>query len=34
VKFPVKFPDNREFAVETGSHQTAHTNKLFKTLAI
>jgi hypothetical protein len=25
AKFPVKFPDNREFAMETGSHMTAHT---------
>jgi hypothetical protein len=25
ASFPVFFPVNREFAVETGSHQTAHT---------
>jgi hypothetical protein len=24
-KFPVKFPDNREIPVETGSQMTAHT---------
>jgi hypothetical protein len=24
-KFPMKFPNNREFVVETGSHMTAHT---------
>jgi hypothetical protein len=33
-KIPVKFPDNREIPVETGSHMTAHTTKLFKHLAI
>jgi hypothetical protein len=25
AKFPVKFPDNREYLVETGSYLTAHT---------
>lgn len=30
---PVKFPDNREHSVETGSHMTGHTTKPFKNLA-
>jgi hypothetical protein len=25
AKFPVKFPDNREFGLETSSYLTAHT---------
>jgi hypothetical protein len=33
--FPVFFPVNREFAVETGSHMTAHTTiRILKQAAI
>jgi hypothetical protein len=34
AKFPVKFPDNREYLVETGSYLTAHTTKPSRHLAI
>ena len=33
AKFPVNFPVSRELQVETGSYLTAHTTKLFKSLA-
>jgi hypothetical protein len=33
AKFPVKFPDNREYLVETGSYLTVHTTiQSFRTL--
>ena len=32
-KFPVIFAVSREFGMETGSHLTANTTKLFKNLA-
>jgi hypothetical protein len=32
AKFPVKFPDNREYSVETGSYLTAHTTIIINNL--